>query len=622
MQVIVDGTPVTLDKKNVLGSGGEGTVYKAKVKGVQVALKVYEKPSRERAEKLIALDKLPPILSDRIVAPQDLARNTSGLVVGFTMPLIAGNFTEISSLSNKKYRRSFGITTKDIAQIFLDGIPTLGKIHSGGRVVGDLNDLNALTQNRRMLFWDVDSWQFGRYPCPVATETFLDPSLYGINLSMRPVFSAQNDWYSYAVMLFKSLLLVHPYGGTHKAYNDVPARAVKKVTVFDKDVIYPVIAISPDILTDDLHDLFEKYFKKGQRNPFPEKVLHEYLDNLRECTACGTFFPGSRGSCPVCSAKMIVVVQKPITSTKDIEVVELIRVNGQVLYTRAIGDEVRVLAEEKGRVILYIKRAGLPQSRKDLFANVHGAKFAMTDTHLFVNHSGSGDVLAIDLKNAKLLGKLSCEVFTQNRKASFRASDNYLFRVDGSELKYGTFNGGGFEETVLRRVMENQTWFWVDDDSDVPSVFGFFQVVRQQMFWMARDGKFFDVDIPQLATGENILDISAKVSSGGVTLLRKTQVAGKNYLRQELIDDGGKVIHSNKVGEVKHPNPSVHGQAFATGLLLHPTDRGFVQESVASGATKVFPATKGFVDSGDGLIRIGNSILVTKEDRVIQITMK
>lgn len=622
MQVLIDGIPVILDKRMVLGSGGEGTVYKAKVGGRTAALKVYEKPTENRAAKLLAFKSFSHKFNDRIIAPEFLAYNQSGLVVGFTMPVMTGVFTEMAKLSNKKYRTSYGITTRDVAVIFLDGIPTLANVHSQGFVIGDLNDLNVLTQAQKMLWWDVDSWQFGKFPCPVATETFIDPALYGIDLSLKPVFTSGNDWYSFAVMLFKSLLLVHPYGGTHKTLNGIAQRATRKMTVFDPSVTYPVIAISPDVLTDDMHNVFDAYFTKGLRKPFPENTLRDYLDCLRQCTACGTYFPINRGTCPVCSAKMMVLIQRPISSSKNIEVIELIRVNGQILYTRIVGDEVRVLANENGKIVLYTKKPNLPVSRKEFFIDVPGAKFEMTDNNLFVNHPGSSDILVFDLTNAKLLGKLTTEVFAQNRKATFRASDEYLFRLDAGELKFGKFQNGSFEEQVLRRVMEDQTWFWVDHNSESPYVFGLFQVVRQQVYWIIKDGKFFDVAIPQLGTDEILLEISAKFSSQGVCLLRKTQASGKNYLRQEMVDASGRVIFTNKIEEASHPNPSVHGQAYATGLLLHPTDKGVMQEKVTSGETKVFPATDGYIDNGDTLFRFGGSIIAAKQDRVLQITLK
>ncbi|MBI4157610.1 hypothetical protein HY502_02075, partial [Candidatus Woesebacteria bacterium] len=82
--MIVEGKDLTLNRRQVLGSGGEGTVYKVAVKGETVALKVYETPTKARAEKLLAFERLSPKFTDRVVAPGLIAFNPSGLAVGFT----------------------------------------------------------------------------------------------------------------------------------------------------------------------------------------------------------------------------------------------------------------------------------------------------------------------------------------------------------------------------------------------------------------------------------------------------------------------------------------------------------------------------------------------------------
>lgn len=623
MQVDLAGELVTCDKKSVLGSGGEGTVFKVMYKGRQVALKIYEVPTRERSQKLMAFEKLNPNFPDRVIAPQVMARNGRGMVVGFTMPILTGTFEELSSLSSKKYRTSYGVTTRDVALTFLDGIPTLNSVHKLGFCVGDLNDRNELRgSNNRMLWIDVDSWQTGAFPCPVATETFLDPALYGIDLSVQPVFTPGNDWYSYAVMLFKSLLLVHPFGGTHKTVDGLMNRAAKRITVFDKGVIYPVIGISPDLLSDDLHNIFLEYFQKGIRNPFPERNLRDYLDSLTECKSCGTHYPSTRGNCPVCSAKTLVIIQAPKVTAKGIEVIEILRINGQILFTRVISEEVRALALESGKIVYYNKRPGLTQMRRELFDNIPGARFEMTADLLFVNPPGSNDLLAVNLADGKVFGKIPTEEFVPMRRAVFHATDEYLFRIAKGKLVYGRLTSGRLEEKILRQVMEDQTWFWVDPSSDDPSVFGFFQVLRQQMFWMYKNGSHFDVEIPDLEPTENVIDISAKFSSQGVYLIRKTKDMGKVWIRRDIIDSEGKVKFSSRMEESKHPNPSAHGQAYSTGVILHPTDAGVMLEEIASGSTKIFDATKGFVDSGDILFRYGSSLIVSKSDVVYQITLK
>ncbi len=637
MRVFIGNNAVTLDKRTFKGAGGEGAVHKILHNGHATGLKVYETPTRERAEKLMAFFKRAPRFTNRVIAPQELVFNSAGTAVGytydpshypigFTMPFVDGNFAELKQLSNKKFRKSYRISTRDVALVFLDGIPTLSKVvHSQGFVVGDLSDANEITINNQMFFWDVDAWQFDGFPCPVATRDFVDPALYGVDFSKKPSFNTGNDWYSYAVLLFKSLLLVHPYGGTHNRVDDQLERAARKISVFDKNVVYPVIGIHPDILTDDLHHVFYQYFTEGQRMPFPEKTLSDYLDSLRECTSCGTYFPGGRGTCPVCSAKTMVVIQKPSTSAKDLDIYEVIRVNGDVLANAVIGDQARLLVNENGKIVYYAKdlrSKTFPGVRRELFRHIPGSKFEIGSEHVYVNQPKSEEILVYEIATGKLVGKLTTEIFAPVRRASFRASASHLYRIDGNELKFGRLRGNSFEEQKLRNVVDDQTWFWVEDNSDTPYVFGLFQVLKQQMFWMVKDGRHYDVQIPELEMGEAVLDLAVRFSSQGVYLLRKTQLNGINYVRREMVDSSGKVIFTDRMEESKLPNPDIHNITYSTGLALHATDKGVLNENVKTGATKLFTSTEGFVDSGDSLLRYGASILAIKQDRVLMISPK
>jgi len=237
MDVIIGGKRVRLSSQ--IGAGGEGTVFRGKVNGVELAVKVYHQPDAKRAKKLQAfLSKNWTLPEDKIALPLHLVYDSQGqTVIGLTMPLLGSGFEELTSLANKKYRASFRVNTKEIAGIFIDGWETVNLVHQNSLCIGDFNDLNGLFRGIEMLFIDVDAWQFDNFACPVGTEQFLAPELYGIDLSLKPVFKPEHDWYSYAVMLFKSLLLVHPYGGTHRDIKQLTQRAAKRMTVMSKDVI-------------------------------------------------------------------------------------------------------------------------------------------------------------------------------------------------------------------------------------------------------------------------------------------------------------------------------------------------------------------------------------------------
>lgn len=218
MDVDIAGKLIHLGQQQVVGLGGEGTVFLVTAASQRMAVKIYHTPTSQRAEKLHTfLAQQWQLPTQKIALPLELVRDIQqGNVIGLTMPFLDGGFAEIAFLANRKHRAAFQLSTRQIAEIFLDGADSLSAIHARGLVVGDLNDQNILYQQNMMLWIDVDAWQFSSYACPVGTEDFLAPELYGLDLSLQPVFKPEHDWYSFAVHLFRSLLLAHPYGGTHK----------------------------------------------------------------------------------------------------------------------------------------------------------------------------------------------------------------------------------------------------------------------------------------------------------------------------------------------------------------------------------------------------------------------
>lgn len=623
MDVLVDRKTIPLRQKDLLGMGAEGTVFKVKVGGKDVALKIYDQPTKERSDKLKAFMALSPNLGSQIIAPEALAYDANGAVaVGFTMPLFPPGAKEIAHLKNTKHRARFHLSTLDVCETFLDGILTQSLIHQKGFVVGDESDLNVLRAKNKMLWIDVDSWQFGKYSCPTYTENFLDPNIYGTGYKNAQTFNSGSDWYAFTVMLFSSLLLVHPYGGTHKKYDRLPERAKRKITVFDPSVTYPKVALHPDVLSDDMADTFDRYFTKNFRGDFPKATLENYLSTLTKCRSCGDYFPANRRTCPICSAKTIVVVTRPKVSGKTFSITEVLRVNGEVIHALEVNETIYVLAEEKGKIVLYTKKGKASPTKVVLFDEIVGARYEMTEEHVFVNSPLSNDVLIYETKSAKLLGKIDTRAFTGNGKAVFKTTKNSLFRISkANNLVFGGFENGKYVETSLRSVSENQTWFWVDPNVSHPYVFGFFQVLRQQMFWLIIGDKFFDIDIAKLEHGEVVTDMSVKFSSKGIYLLRKTQTHGVEYLRQELVDTNGSVTFSNRQEATSHPYP-IHGQAYFSGFIFHPTDKGIVQEEITTGQTKILADTTNVVDGRDTLIRTENTVLIVKKDRVLEINKK
>lgn len=623
MEYEIDGKKVRLNQGNVIGSGGEGTVFKLNLSGREVAAKIYEHPDEVKSRKLQAFLAKGWKLPAGVASPEKLIHDSIGRVVGFTMPLLPKGFEEVRSLGNRRFRLAASVTTKTVAEIFLQGFWELSQIHEQGLIVGDLNDLNIFFAQKGVFWIDVDSWQFGGFSCPVATEAYLDPTLYGVDLSKKASFTQGSDWYAFAALLFKSLLLVHPYGGNYPNARTITQRAQRKITVLDPGVVYPTIALAPDILNDELAGVFNKYFKEGWRGAFPQNILRAYLESLTACSSCQTWYPATSNACPVCMAKTLVIVTKPSADGKGVGVTEIVRSQGKVVLARAFGSRVYVLVYEADKAVLYIYHEGTKVERMELFNHEPGARYELGDGILVVNPTGSSEIFALDVSGdtPKPITKTVTDIFSPNRKAVFKASATSLFRIAGSTLLCGEVRDGKLIERPLRSVVDGQTWFTVDPTSSEPFVFGLFQVLRQQAFWMIKDLSIFEPRLPELESGEALVDIGVKFSSQGIYVLRQTQKFGVDFLRKELVDGQGQVVFSQKLKLEDAPYPEVHGQAYATGVVLHPSDDGVVQEEVETGKLKTFAKTKGLVSEKDTLSRVPGGLLVVKDDRVLLLTV-
>ncbi len=629
MQVVLEGQTLNLNQGEVIGSGGEGTVFRKIIRGQDLAVKIYHHPDPQRARKLQAFQahswRLP---TEKIALPLHVVYDRrSNNVVGLTMPYMGNGVEELASLANKKFRAQFLVSTETVADIFLDGGQTINKIHHNGLVIGDFNDQNALFRGKEMLFIDVDAWEFDSFCCPVGTEQFLAPELYGIDLSTSRVFKPEHDWYSYAVMLFRSLLYTHPYGGVHKTHKRLTARAQNRITVFDPSVTYPQIALSPDILDDDIAHTFEQIFKYGRRSRFPLEVLAQYRHSLIECTQCGISYPGSRKECPVCHKRTIVALLKPTHVAKGITVVDFLQTRGTIIYSRVTGGVLSVIANEQGKLVFYTRSPNATIHRKELFSEASGVKFELWGDILVVNPPQTSQLMLINVSGntPRVVLQSDTSIFAGSRRAMYRTSDRYFFRITSGTLMYAEMKDGQIIERPLRGVMNNHTWFTVcqDDFSDKPTACGFFQVLNKQLFWLTWKGQSYDnLAIAEMEDDESLLDIMIKFSSQGVLIRRLTQKLGVSYIRSDIVDAQAKVVFSSpRIREQDHYASALHGQAYSTGILLHATDEGILREDIIGKTTQTFDATKGQVAQGHVLHIYERGVLIVKEMSVTHISL-
>ena len=291
MIVLVGAEQVRLDDRNVLGEGGEGRVYRHR----DLALKIFATPTPERAAKLRAF---PVTMPAGVVGPVALCRNRKGDIVGYAMRALDGA-ADIAAFARRKWREG-RVDEARVLAVFRALAALVADLHGAGIVVGDLNDGNVVVTGPafdRPWLIDADSFQLPGHPCVVAHERTLDPRLYGVDLAGR--LDPASDWYALSVLLFASLVYVHPFGGAHPDHPTLLRRAEARCSVLAPGVKLPG-TVRIDVLPDDALAWFGGVFERDHRGAPPADVLDATF------TRCSCGVAHARPVCPACTTRVLV----------------------------------------------------------------------------------------------------------------------------------------------------------------------------------------------------------------------------------------------------------------------------------------------------------------------------
>jgi len=309
--VWIDGARVELTPQALLGQGGEAEVYDLGLGRVVKWWKPADHPdfagspeaqaaaAHRIAERPAKLRALPGNLPREVVAPCGFAlAGRKAQVAGCVLPKVAGE--PLHSYGEPRWRRDHPIDGADLVAVLVALHDAIGSLHRAGVVIGDCNDLNVLVDGRRVHLIDVDSYQFGGYACPMWSERFVDPRLCDQSLAPIAPHDRASDWFAFAVMAFRSLFGVSPWGGVTRRCSGA-ARVVQRISVYASDVVYPRAARPLAIVPDELHDAFRAIFERDHRGSFPRGLLERL--RLRRCDACGE--EHGRLRCPACQTTAI-----------------------------------------------------------------------------------------------------------------------------------------------------------------------------------------------------------------------------------------------------------------------------------------------------------------------------
>lgn len=297
-----NGQNITLDTSNPIGSGGEGRIYVVANDPTLVA-KIYHNPTDEDADKLTLMYNAPPANlavmpgMTLIAWPVDLLRtldNTSK-IVGYLMPRVMAA-APIHIFYTPKTRREqkplfnylyLHRTARNLAAAFND-------IHTGGYVVGDVNESNILVSDTAIVtLVDTDSFQVRdhngfTFRCPVGKAEFTPPELQ--HQTFRDIDrTPEHDRFGLAVLLFQLLMEgTHPFSGVYQGSGDPPAieaRIKAGHFVYGKQrVPYQPMPLAPPFkaLHPSLQELFIRCFEDGYRQPSERPAALSWMQALRE----------------------------------------------------------------------------------------------------------------------------------------------------------------------------------------------------------------------------------------------------------------------------------------------------------------------------------------------------
>ena len=433
----------------------------------------------------------------------------------------------------------------------------------------------------------------------VAHERFLDPRLYGRDLTRAPAFDAGSDWYAFGVMLFASLLYAHPYGGMHPSIPTLLRRAEARHSVLRADVVYPRAAVSYRILPDDLLSWMERTFDGGARDPFPEALL------AMQWARCACGLEHARRACPECAAPRAVARDSVHGRCRATSVR---RTHGRIITAgAAAGCALAYLYEEDG----VVRREDDGEVTRAPLAP--GMRFAIAGPATWIAHAErltrvAGGSARETESTATFRG---ASAFDANASSCFVVRDDWIV-----DLARGTRVG---------QVLTGQTWVRVGDALG----FGFYQtgsVLEHFVFHVGRGG-LTRVVLPTWPG--KLIDVAAYFDHDRVLFATAVDdQVGRRIHALYLIGGNGEVLASASGAPDAQPMlATISGKCMAHGAILCATDDGLLlvradPKTRELHAEKHFPDTRPFVTAGSELHAApGGSVYVVGHREITHLSL-
>lgn len=392
--------------------GGEGLLFNYQ----NNILKIYKNTVNINSKKHKVKSLMKADLPSCVIKPIDIVTDKSDNFIGFEMENVNGE--ELKRLSNKKFILSNNITTKDVLDILIKIKDTVDILHKQNIYIGDFNDQNILFDNKNNIYFiDCDSWVIDNETCEVAMPQFLDPKID------KNIFNNDTDNYAFAIIAWKTLTLLHPFGGTYKPDDNmsIENRMKKGISVIDNnDIIIPRAAknwnnLSPSFISN-MKNIFENKTRVLSND------LYDMYNNLAYCNTDKEYYYSKYNECPLChnTAK---IISKPNY---------LGEVNGFNIYAMLNTNDIKTIIN----INTYIDNNDNVINIKDKRSIKYefGYKYYFVDSSI-IETDKNNIYLNVDNKNCVLTKKYNSDIIVEDNIIYYISSNDEL--VKSEITKYG-----------------------------------------------------------------------------------------------------------------------------------------------------------------------------------------
>ena len=187
--------------------GGEGTVYEIENFPGRVAKIYNDKHCTTRTREKIKLMVKDRLNYNGILFPLEVLNTERGEFTGFVMEKAKGKNLGELFIPKSEFEKEFhGWKKADLVKLCISILKRIRYLHNHNVLLGDINPNNIMfVSPDEVYFIDMDSCQYGGFPCRVGTEDYIAPELQGKDLGT--VMRTQgSENFAVATLLFMILM--------------------------------------------------------------------------------------------------------------------------------------------------------------------------------------------------------------------------------------------------------------------------------------------------------------------------------------------------------------------------------------------------------------------------------